>query len=241
VVSLFTLAMIRKPMQEARPSAAGGKSRRGGLYRDLAEGLRLTLRQPFLRASSVLAAVVNACLQMLSLSIIVLARHDGASAALTGAIVACMGIGGLGGALLAPWLQERVRPGVIITGCVWAWAVFIALLAVVSSPAWLCPVTAAIGVAGSPWNVAVQTYRLRIVPNKLIARVSSVSLQIAWGVIPLGSLLAGLLLAWLSPARVIVIIAIVLAVTAVAATASASMRRAGGAADPFLRPSAPPC
>jgi hypothetical protein len=228
VGSLFTLAMIRTPMQGARPEEPKK------LVRDLAEGLRLTLRQPFLRASSVLAAVVNLCLQVLSLAIIVLARGDGASAALTGAIVACMGAGGLCGSFAAPWLQRRVRPGVIITSCVWAWAVLIGLLTVVRSPVWLCPVTTMIGVAGSPWNVAVQTYRLRIVPNHMLARVSSVTLQIAWGAIPLGSLLAAALLGSMSATRVAVIIAVALAVTATAATASASVRGAGGRTDPWL-------
>lgn len=228
--SLFTLTMIRTPMQEARQKEPAH------LARDLAEGLRLTLRQPFLRASAVLAAAVNLCLQVLSLAIIVLARHDGASPALTGAIVACMGVGGLCGAFAAPWLQRRVRPGRIITGCVWSWAVLIGLLAVVRSPVWLCPVTALIGVAGSPWNVAVQTYRLRIVPNRMLARVSSVTFQIAWGVIPLGSLLAGVLLGSMSASRVAVILSVTLAVTAAAATLSAAVRGAGGAADGALIP-----
>jgi MFS family permease len=229
--SLFTLAMIRKPMQEARPEEPKQ------LARELTEGLRLTLRQPFLRAASVLAAVVNLSLQMLSLAIIVLARGDGASPALTGAIVACMGAGGLGGAFAAPWLQRHIRPGLIITGCVWSWAVLIALVAVVRSPVWLCPVTTMIGVAGSPWNVAVQTYRLRIVPNHMLARVSSVTFQIAWGAIPLGSLLAAALLGSMSATRVAVIISVVLAVTAAAATVSASVRGAGGTADRGLVPS----
>lgn len=140
------------------------------------------------------------------------------------------------GAFAAPWLQRRMRPGVIITSCVGAWAVFIALLAAVRSPVWLCPVAAAIGVAGSPWNVAVQTSRLRIIPNHVLARVSSVTFQVAWGAIPLGSLLAAALLRSMSATRVAVIIAIALAVTAAAATASASMRRAGSAADQALTP-----
>jgi hypothetical protein len=147
-----------------------------------------------------------------------------------------MGAGGLGGAFAAPWLQRHIRPGVIITGCVWSWAVLIALVAVVRSPVWLCPVTTMIGVAGSPWNVAVQTYWLRIVPNHMLARVSSVTFQIAWGAIPLGSLLAAALLGSMSATRVAVIISVVLAVTAAAATVSASVRGAGGTADRGLVP-----
>lgn len=234
VGSLFTLAMIRTPFQEARQRDRGAQGKQEDskrLVRELGEGLRLTLRQPFLRAASVLAAAVNVCLQVLSLAVIVLAREDGASPALTGAIVACMGAGGLAGTFAAPWLQRRLRPGVVIAGCIWAWAGLIGLLAVAPSPVWLCPMTAAVGLAGSPWNVAVQTYRLRIVPNNILARVSSVTFQIAWGAIPFGSLLAAVLLGSLSAARVIVIIAVALAVTAAAATASASVRGAGGMAD----------
>ena len=238
VASLATLRMIRAPMQERGPSTPRASSPRD-LRRELAEGLAWTWQHPFLRISSLLAGSVNICLQILSLGIIVLAKADGAAPALIGVIIGCMGAGGLVGAFSAAWLQRHVRPGVIITGCLWAWAVLIALLAVVPSPLWLCPVAAGIGLAGSPWNVAVQSYRLRITPNRMLARASSVSLQIAWGAIPLGSLLAGVLLESLSPDAVMGIVAAAVAVTAVAATAAPTMRHAGSPRDPWLSDAAP--
>jgi hypothetical protein len=66
----------------------------------------------------------------------------------------------------------------------------------------------------------------------MLARVSSVTFQVAWGAIPLGSLLAAVLLQSLSPAVTMGIVAALLAVTAVAATADRSMRGAGSATDP---------
>lgn len=229
LASMGTLAMIRTPMQEA---AARDTVR--NLWQDLGAGLRWSLRQPFLRTSSVVAAVVNLCLQVQSLAVIVLARDHGASPALIGAIVACGGVGGVAGAFAAPALVRRLRPGVVIIGCLWLCAACVAALCVVPGTLWLGPVMAALGLAICPWNVASQAYRMRITPNWMLARVSSVSFQVAWGAIPLGSLLAAVLLQSVSPAATLGITASLLAVTAVVATAARPMRRAGSATDPYL-------
>ena len=86
---------------------------------------------------------------------------------------------------------------------------------------------AVFGFVGPSWNVSVQTYPMQITLNELLGRTSSVALQIAWGVTPLGSLLAGFLLADLSPSAAMTVVAAGMAVTAVAATALAPVRDAG--------------
>ena len=229
LASLGTLAMIRTPMQEAT-----ARDTVRSLWHDLGAGLRWSVRQPFQRTSSAVSAVVNLCFQVQSLAVIVLARGDGASSALIGAIVACSGLGGLLGTFAAPALVHRIRPGVIIIGCIWLCTLCLTALCVVPGALWLCPVLTVLGLVMGPWNVASQAYRMRITPNWMLARVSSVSFQVAWGAIPLGSLLAGVLLSSLSPVTTMGIAASLLAVTAVVATAARSMRRAGSATDPYL-------
>jgi predicted MFS family arabinose efflux permease len=226
LASLVTLPFVKAPMQAPRPSSSGPRTARG-LRAELGEGLAFTWRQPFLRYSAFFAASVNILLQVLTLGLIVLARHDGASPAQIGLIVGCMGAGGLAGALAAPWFQRRIPAGIAITGCMWVWTVLLAVIVLVRVPLWLCPVVAAIAFVGPSWNVAVQTYRMQITPNELLGRTSSVALQIAWGVIPLGSLLAGFLLQAVSPATAMTVIAAGMAVTALAATALAPVRDAG--------------
>jgi hypothetical protein len=66
-----------------------------------------------------------------------------------------------------------------------------------------------------------------ITPNELLGRTSSLALQLGWGVIPLGSLLAGFLLQAVSPTAAMTVVAAGMAVTAVAATALAPIRDAG--------------
>jgi MFS family permease len=249
LASLVTLPFIKAPMQAGASAvsavsavSAPPASRR--LRAELAEGLAFTWRQPFLRYSSFFAASVNILLQVLTLGLIVLARHDGASSAQIGLIVGCMGAGGLAGAFAAPWIQRTVPAGITITGCMWTWAVLLTLIVLVRVPLWLCPIVAVFGFVGPSWNVSVQTYRMQITPNELLGRTSSVALQIAWGILPLGSLLAGFLLQAVSPAAVMVLVAAGMAVTAVAATVLAPVRDAGrrtpGASGPAAGAAAQP-
>jgi MFS family permease len=234
LASLVTLPFIKTPMQAttaapappAVPAVADPAASRK-LRAELGEGLAFTWRQPFLRYSAFFAASVNVLLQVLTLGLIVLARHDGASSAQIGLIVGCMGAGGLAGAFAAPWVQRRIPAGITITACMWTWAVLLTLIVLVRVPLWLCPIVTVFGFVGPSWNVSVQTYRMQITPNELLGRTSSVAMQIAWGVIPLGSLLAGFLLQALSPAVAITVVAAGMAVTALAATVVAPVRDAG--------------
>jgi Transmembrane secretion effector len=219
--SLVTLPFIRTPMQAARR----GASRR--MRAELREGLVFTWQQPFLRYASIFGAAVNLLIQVVVLGLIVLGRHDGASPAQIGIIVGCLGAGGIAGALAAPWFQRKIRAGLTITGCMWIWAVMLAVIAAVHAVLWLYPTVVVIGFVGPAWNVSAQTFRMKITPNEMMARTSSVSLQVAWGVIPLGSLLAGFLLQVLSPPAAMAVVAAGMAGTAVAATALAPVRNAG--------------
>ncbi len=225
LASLVTLPFIRTPMQVARRSAPRGAPRR--MRAELREGLAFTWQQPFLRYASIFGAAVNLLIQVVVLGLIVLGRHDGASPAEIGVIVGCLGAGGIAGALAAPWLQRTIPAGLTITGCMWVWAVMLAVIAAVHAVAWLYPTVVVIGFVGPAWNVSAQTFRMKITPNEMMARTSSVSLQVAWGVVPLGSLLAGFLLQVLSPSAAMGVVAAGMTGTAIAATALAPVRNAG--------------
>jgi predicted MFS family arabinose efflux permease len=244
LASLVTLPFIKAPMQAVAPavpvapappalpappavSAASAPAASRKLRAELGEGLAFTWRQPFLRYSAFFAASVNVLLQVLTLGLIVLARHDGASSTQIGLIVGCMGAGGLAGAFAAPWVQRRIPAGITITACMWTWAVLLTLIVLVRVPLWLCPIVTVFGFVGPSWNVSVQTYRMQITPNELLGRTSSVAMQIGWGVIPLGSLLAGFLLQALSATAAMTVVAAGMAVTALAATVVAPVRDAG--------------
>jgi predicted MFS family arabinose efflux permease len=226
LASLATLPFIRRPLQQPATEPTS-------LRRELADGLAWTWQRPFLRTVAILGGALNLFLAIFTLAIIVLARDDGASSAMTGAIIGCMGVGGLAGAFIAPAVQTRFRPGLVITVILWGTAALTLALAGITSPPWMCPFCALLGFLMPMWNVAVQTYRMRITPNHLLARVTGVNLQIAWGVLPLGSLLGGVLLSTLPGTGVMVLTATGMTAVAVAATVFPAVRRAGGDRDQY--------
>ena len=97
--------------------------------------------------------------------------------------------------------------GITITGCMWIWAVLLALIAAVRPRGGCARSWPRSASSARPRNVSVQTYRMQITPNELLGRTSSVALQIGWGVIPLGSLLAGILLQALRAAAAMSVVA----------------------------------
>ena len=79
---------------------------------------------------------------------------------------------------------------------------------------------------GPMFNVSFSAYRYALVPDRLLARVGSVALVVAWGAIPLGQLTAGFLLDRLGSKETILWLAAAMATVAAAATASPSIRNA---------------
>ena len=70
------------------------------------------------------------------------------------------------------------------------------------------------------------SYRYALVPDRLLARVGSASLVVAWGAIPLGQLTAGFLLQSIGARDTILALASAMVAVGLAATGSPSVRKA---------------
>lgn len=225
VASIVTLLLIRKPFQAERR-----KQERRHLLREIFEGIAWLWRQPFLRAASVLVAGSNFLFQALVLVLIVIATDNGASSAVIGVMLAGAGIGGVLGALAAPWLQRRISGRLVVIGANWVWAVLVAPVAFIDNPYVLGILFAGMAFVGPAWNVVIGAYQLTLTPEHLLGRVASAELLVAYGAIPLGSLVAGLLLEGIGTTWAAIAIAGFMLVLAVLATASPAVRGAGSLA-----------
>jgi MFS family permease len=221
VVSLACLLLIRAEFQEEREPAPPRR-----FAADVREGLVWLWHQPFLRAASLLVAGSNFLFQGVVLVLIVIARENGASPALVGLILAGAGVGGVLGSLAAPWLQRRVPAKQVVIGANWVWALLMPAIAFVGNPYALGAVFALMAFVGPLWNVVIGAYQLQLTPDRLVARVSSAELLLAFGAIPLGSLAAGALLEWLGATTTALTLAGLMLLVAVAATVSAGVRSA---------------
>jgi MFS family permease len=109
LASLTCVAMIRRPLEEAPPSAE-----RRSLRRDVGEGLSWLWRQPFLRASLLLAGGTNLISNALALFVILVARERGASSSAIGVMLTLVAAGGLAGAVATPLALRRGDPDVCV-------------------------------------------------------------------------------------------------------------------------------
>jgi MFS family permease len=120
-------------------------------------------------------------------------------AALTGILFALAGLGPMIISPLAPRIRRRLRMGqilVLVTSLSW---IMIAILDVAP----LFPKLVALVVVGltgaldyglgTLWNVVTISYRQATIPSQLMSRVNSALRFISWGVIPVASVLGGVL------------------------------------------------
>jgi MFS family permease len=189
LISLTMLLLIKKQFQIERADE------RQGMVKEIAAAVIWLWKQPFIRATTLLVAGTNMLFQALTLLLIVTAKQQGASAALVGVIFAMAGVGGVLGALLAPWLQRRLSMKVIVVVANWGWALLMPLIAITDNLYALGAVFGLMAFVGPVWNVAIDVYRLTITPDLLLGRAQSAVSLLAYGALPLGSLLGGYLLA----------------------------------------------
>jgi MFS family permease len=220
VASIGTVAATRTRFRSDAPA------RRERLHREVAEGFRWLWRSPFIRAMALLSAGQNFIVNAVMLAVIVVARGRGATAAETGLIYSCIGIGALLGALVAAWAQRHVPPKTLIVGGNWAIAALVASIGIPAPAFVIGPIIGVLAFMVPTLNVLVSTYELSMIPDRLLGRVESVILLLAWGSIPFGSLIAGSLLEWLGSARALLALGAVMAVVSLAATISPAIRHA---------------
>jgi MFS family permease len=216
LLSLIGVLLIRKPMQEVRDPPQSGSA--------MAEGVRFVLGNAFLRATLVIAAVLNFAITGILFTIIVTLQRHGTPPAIIGTVETVVSIGGLLGALAAPALQRRFRLPVLIRGICWAAALLMSLSALLtSSVAAAIPVALAVFL-GPAVNAALFGHQAAITPDRLQGRVISVMFLVATSVQAVAPLLSGLLIAsWGSPAAIVLLGASV-GVAALAATLSRGIR-----------------
>jgi len=188
IFSLTTLLLVRTKFQTGRPI------RSDSFVAEIIAGIAWLWRQPFLRATAIIVAVSNLLFQALNLLVIVIAKEHGASATIIGLLLAGFGVGGILGSLLAPWIQRRLTMKAIVMGANWVWGLAMLGISLIDNLWVLGSLLGIMAFVGPLWNVAIEAYRLLTTPDELQGRVASAASLLAYGAIPLGSLLAGALL-----------------------------------------------
>ncbi|MER7004906.1 MFS transporter [Dactylosporangium sp. NPDC000555] len=213
VLAALGVALIRKPLGPDRAE----RERRVPVTADIADGVRLVLRHPYLRFTVVWGALLNAAAQGFFLLLIALVRHRGGGPATIGAVNATALLGGVLGSIAGPLALRRLPARRILTSAMWVFAVSFAAVTLVPRPWQIGAVLLVAMTAMVPLNVVLESYEVRVVPDGYSGRVTAVTRfgmqSVQWA----GPLLAGVLAdhyglraAILVPLAVVVVLAVAL-------------------------------
>jgi MFS family permease len=191
---------------------------------DLAEGFRFILGWPYFRASAVWSALANLLVNAMFFVAILRMVQDGVSPAVIGLVSTAAGLGGILGAMVAPWIIDRMPTGLLAVIVAWS---FVPLA--VPMVLWNQPVVVAgavfTGLLLNPaGNAAVGTYRIAHTPADLQGRAQSASQFLAVSVMWLAPILGGSLLASLGGSAAIAAIGGLVALSALIPTLTRSIR-----------------
>jgi MFS family permease len=214
--SFLSLLAMRTPFQQARERSPLR------LRAQLAEGFRFLWAEPFLRATTLLYAVGNFTIPATLFVLVVAAREHGYSAGLIGVLLAVFSGFLLLGSLLAAFLRRRLGARAIILAELYAGLATVAFLAR-PSPLVLAAAILPQAIVLPVTDTVVVSRRLTITPDHLLGRVEAVRATIARTALPLGPLVAGVLISAASARAAIAVLATVGAALAVWGTTSRAL------------------
>lgn len=185
-LALFLVAGLAGQFRATRSDRRGWKA-------ELAEGLTFLRGLPLLKTLAWTTGFWNLFHQMIVIGVVLHAQENlGLSAQAYGLTLAGGAVGGIAGSLLGDRIARGLGP---VRTMQWMLALSgPCFLGMALAPgAWtlgLC--FAAMEFSGFVWNVVSVSTRQRLIPDALLGRVNSLYRLLAWGMMPLGLVLSGL-------------------------------------------------
>lgn len=197
-ISYLVSALFLFRMTHAEPAMPPQTERRRTLH-EIAEGLQSLWHQPILRPLLLARAIRTFFGGMFGpFYVLYVIRHLGVSPAMMGVLIACGGLAALAGAALVPWLNARVPAGPGLIGAFAIKTLGLACLPLAGLlPMLVLPILVLQQVlqdsVTSYFAVNERTLRQKLVPNRQLGRVAATIAVVNDGPVPLGALIAGLL------------------------------------------------
>lgn len=167
---------------------------RPGFWEEIKEGFRWLWANPLLRPMAIILGFLNGIGSIVFATLVLFAQEALNVTTTTFAILMMAGAaGGVAGSLLAPRISEKIGSGtsLFLTLISQSLAVLIVGLATHWGLVWVMYFV--IAFTGVLWNVITVSLRQTIIPDRLLGRVNSVYRFFAWGMIPIGLAIGGLL------------------------------------------------
>ena len=219
VISFVALLFLRTPHH--RPELHADRH----LGREMAEGLRWVWQERHVRVTVLCAVSLNFFFSAYYIVIIVLAKDRGVSPGEIGVMAAMLGVGGVTGSLVAPYLQRKVSPYVSIMGVFWVLTALTPVAVFITSGYLMGALFVAMSLLPPTANTTIGTYQLLLTPDRLRGRLTSVMGVIAGVSAATGPAFGGLLVQAVPGTGAVVLCTAGIAAITLVVTVSPTLRR----------------
>lgn len=166
---------------------------RASFWEEIKEGVRWLWAHPLLRPMAIILGLLNGLFAVMAATMVLFAQEALLVTTTTFAFLMMAGaVGGVLGSVLSPKISEKLGSGTSL----YLTLVVQALTALVIGFAthWIVAATmfTLSAFTGVLWNVITVSLRQTIIPDHLLGRVNSVYRFFAWGMMPIGLALGGL-------------------------------------------------
>jgi MFS family permease len=193
LVSAFALSRVRDAERPSDPA------QRQGLAKEIGEGLRFVFGHRLIRRIVGTTATTNFfSMIVFTLEAVLILRELGLEPWVFGLVLSVGSVGGLLGAIATPWITRRIGEGTALSVAAVGFGISILALPLAGT---FSDVAIPILIAGTflesflvlLYNITQVTMRQRLCPPGLLGRMNASIRCVVWGVMPIGSLLAGVL------------------------------------------------
>ena len=195
---IFTIGgQFRARGNAAQPSI---EAARPSFWAELKEGVRWLWGHELFRPMAIALGITNGLFALAAATIVLFAQEilelDAAS---FGLLMTSGAAGGLLGSLLASRLSRRIGQGPSLFSSILA-STFTLLVIGLTSSGLVVWIAFAVGTFfGSVWNVITVSLRQALIPDRILGRVNSVYRFFGWGMMPIGAVLGGVIVAVAEP------------------------------------------
>ena len=192
VAALLALSIPIKYLQDVRTDDAAKEKTK--FVADMKFGIRYLFNEKVLRRLVVTTASIGVCYSMGTATMVLfiieelkLPKH------LFGVILTIQGLGAIAGAFVAPRLSKKFGRSRVMTFGITSSSVVL-LLQGFSPNIYIFVALATFGgFAISQWNILLMATYQTVIPNELYGRIHGTRRTLVWGMMPIGSLLGGVL------------------------------------------------
>ena len=191
---------------------------------DLAEGIRFIAHHRLFRVLLVWSALANLAVNALFFVAVLRLIEGDFAAYQIGLVETAAGVCGILGAVVAPWLIDRVPTGRLTVVIAWSFVPLVVPMVLWNHPAVVAAALSAGLFLNPAGNAGIGSYRMAVTPPELIGRVQATTQFVSMAAMPLAPVLAGALLTGVGGGAAVAALGLLSAGVALIPTLSTSVR-----------------